>query len=173
MGRAGAEEPLIQPGPYLFDPRAHVLRPTGTARIAAMARRPWRGRTVAERKAEEDRSVIERLRAQGSELAAAFGLRFAAIEAERDGVNAHYGICYSDGRIRIRLRHAVTGRLLKESSLVDTLCHELAHLRHFDHSSRFRAFYQRVLEAARRSGYYRPGPAKDRPACQPSLFEIG
>ena len=63
----------------------------------------------------------------------------------RRGIVEHYGICYADGRIRIRLRHATTGRLLKESSLVDTLCHELAHLRHFDHSPRFRRFHEQVL----------------------------
>jgi hypothetical protein len=39
---------------------------------------------------------------------------------------------------------------------VDTLCHELAHLKHFDHGVRFQAFYRRMLEYARRQGIYRP-----------------
>ena len=72
----------------------------------------------------------------------------------------HYGICYRDGLIRIRLRHASTGKLLKESSLVDTLCHELAHLKVFDHSLRFRRFYLKILDEARERGWYKPGPAE-------------
>jgi hypothetical protein len=41
---------------------------------------------------------------------------------------------------------------------VNTLCHELAHLRHFNHGPRFRAFYFAILEYARSQGIYRPGP---------------
>lgn len=92
------------------------------------------------------------------QLSKRFRLRPHALHAERDGVNGHYGICYEDGVILIRLRHAKTGRLLKESSLVDTLCHELAHLRHFDHGPRFKRLYLKILDEARRRGYYRPGP---------------
>lgn len=102
--------------------------------------------------------MLDKLRAMGASLIAHFSLRPASIDAEADGIVRHYGICYADGRIRIRLRHATTGRLLKESSLVDTLCHELAHLKHFDHSLRFRGLYERVLAEARRRGWYRPGP---------------
>jgi hypothetical protein len=113
---------------------------------------------------------VARWRAGGGELAARFGLRFTAIEPERDDA-AHYGICYEDGEIRIRLRHAKTGRLLKESSLVDTLCHELAHLRHLDHGARFRSLYRRILAEARRHGYYRPGPEVAARPRQGSLFD--
>ncbi len=158
--------------PVLFAPTELRLRRTGTALIAELARMPGRDPTAAEKRRAEDRGTIDRLRAQACELAQAFDLRYASIDRERDGVNAHYGICYADGRIRIRLRHAVTGRMLKESSLVDTICHELAHLRHFDHSPRFRAFYVRILGAARARGYYRPGPDMDRAARQSSLFDF-
>lgn len=71
------------------------------------------------------------------------------------------GVCYSDGTIRIRLFHARTGRPLVYSSLVDTLCHELAHLRHFNHGRRFQALYRRILEHARRARIYQPGLAGD------------
>ena len=158
--------------PALFAPSELQLRRTGTALLAELARTPRRDPTAVEKRREEDRATIERLRGQATELAQAFGLRFARIDRERDGVHAHYGICYADGTIRIRLRHAVTGRTLKESSLVDTLCHELAHLRHFDHSPRFRAFYLRILSEARARGYYRPGPGAEPRATQIALFAL-
>jgi hypothetical protein len=106
----------------------------------------------------EARGLIERLNRDAAHIAARFGLRYLAIEAERPQVRSRYGVCYADGRIRIRLRHLATGRSLKYSSLVNTLCHELAHLRHFDHGPRFKAFYLRVLDFARAEGIYQPGP---------------
>ena len=95
------------------------------------------------------------------------------MQAERKGVTDWYGVCYEDGVIRIRLRNATTGRLLKESSLVDTLCHELAHLRHLDHGLRFRRLYQRILDKARELGIYQPGPVGESSPRQGTLFETG
>ena len=105
---------------------------------------------------EEQAQVLARLRCDASILAADFGLALRSIGAERPQVKRRYGICYEDGSIRIRLRHATTRRLLRYSALVDTLCHELAHLRHFDHGPRFHALYRRILDHARRRGIYRP-----------------
>lgn len=93
-------------------------------------------------------------------LCARFGLRYRVLEAERANVKRRYGVCFSDGTIRIRLRHASTGRALKYSSLVNTLCHELAHLQHFNHGPRFQALYARILACARRDGLYRPRQAE-------------
>jgi predicted metal-dependent hydrolase len=120
------------------------------------------------------RLLMESLNRDAERIAARFGLRYRAIEAERANVTSHYGICYSDGLIRIRLRHATTGRPLKYSSLVNTLCHELAHLRHFDHGLRFRAFYQRLLEYARSEGIYRPGRdrLRETPARTPTRARV-
>jgi hypothetical protein len=109
------------------------------------------------------REPLARLTRDAERICARFGLRYRVLEAERANVKARYGICYSDGTIKIRLRHATTGQPLKYSSLVNTLCHELAHLRHFDHSPRFQDFYARLLAWARREGIYRPGPER-RPA---------
>jgi len=100
-------------------------------------------------------------------LARRFGLRYRSITAERAGVRSRYGVCYADGAIKIRLRHATTGRPLKYSSLVNTLCHELAHLRHFNHGPRFRAFYFEILDHARAMGIYRPGEAQISAPAQP------
>jgi len=106
----------------------------------------------------EARELIDRLNRDAARIAERFALRYRAIEAERPNVKSRYGVCYADGRIRIRLRHAATGRSLKYSSLVNTLCHELAHLRHFNHGPLFKVFYLRLLEFARAEGIYRPGP---------------
>ena len=103
------------------------------------------------------RQLIERLNLDAERLVRRFGLRYRSITAERAGVRSRYGVCYADGAIKIRLRHATTGRALKYSSLVNTLCHELAHLRHFNHGPRFKAFYFEILDHARALGFYRPG----------------
>ena len=156
----------------LFAPPRFQARPSAVARLRALAKaaadRPWTPAT----RTDEDAATLERLRGMAVQLAAHFSLRYTAIDAEADGVVEHYGICYADGRIRIRLRHATTGKLLKASSLVDTLCHELSHLRHFDHSIRFRRLHQRVLDEARRRGWYEPGPAP-KPAPQRALLDVG
>ncbi len=100
---------------------------------------------------------MARLNRDAERIALRFQLRYQSIEPERPQVKRRYGICYSDGRIFIRLRHVSTGRPLRYSSLVNTLCHELAHLRHMNHGPRFKIFYLKVLEWARSEGIYRPG----------------
>ena len=102
------------------------------------------------------RVLVERLNLDAELLARGFGLRYRSIAAERAGVRSRYGVCYADGAIKIRLRHATTGRPLKYSSLVNTLCHELAHLKHFNHGARFKVFYLKILSYARSEGIYRP-----------------
>ncbi|MFQ5416316.1 MAG: M48 family metallopeptidase [Myxococcota bacterium] len=105
-------------------------------------------------------SLIVRLNGDAEQIANRFGLRYRSITAERAGVKRRYGVCYDDGAIKIRLRHAVSGEPLRYSSLVDTLCHELAHLRHFHHGPRFKAFYLELLAYARAQRIYRPTPRR-------------
>lgn len=115
--------------------------------------------------------LMERLNRDAVAIALRFGLRYRVIEAERPQVKRRYGVCYADGTIRIRLTHARTGEALRYSSLVATLCHELAHLRHFDHGPRFRAFNQAILEWARSKGIYRPrrpGAVRPPPPREPA-----
>ncbi|MCZ6463527.1 MAG: DUF45 domain-containing protein [Proteobacteria bacterium] len=109
---------------------------------------------------------MSRLERDARRIALQFGLRYRALEAERANVTSRYGVCYSDGTVRIRLRHVTTGKPLKYSSLVNTLCHELAHLRHFNHGPRFKAFYLQLLEWARAEGIYRPAPRGPQPAAR-------
>ncbi|MGH0036010.1 MAG: M48 family metallopeptidase [Myxococcota bacterium] len=111
--------------------------------------------------AGEKRELMARLNRDAARIAGRFGLRYRSIEAERANVKRRYGICYSDGSIKIRLRNVSTGRPLKYSSLVNTLCHELAHLRHFNHGPQFKALYLRLLEWSRQEGIYRPRARAD------------
>ena len=106
---------------------------------------------------QQDEIVVALLRRHAHRLSQSFDLPLRALYAEGPRVKRRYGICYADGTIKIRLRSVRNGELLRESSLVDTLCHELAHLRHFDHGARFERLYHRILEYARRHGVYRPG----------------
>lgn len=109
------------------------------------------------------RMLMGSLNRDAERIAARFGLRYKVIEPERANVVSRYGVCYSDGAIKIRLRHARTGLPLKYSSLVNTLCHELAHLRHFNHGPHFRSFYQELLAFARSVGIYRPAAKRAAP----------
>ncbi len=126
----------------------------------------------------EQRALLLHIRRDAHMLARDFELPLRSVDAERANVKSRYGICYEDGSIRIRVRHVRTRKLLKYSALIDTLCHELAHLRHFNHGDRFRIFYRQLLEFARAEGLYRPRagrgngratvqPASGRPSEQP------
>jgi predicted metal-dependent hydrolase len=109
--------------------------------------------TAADRR-EED-VLLRRLREDAQLLAQAFGLPFRRLDKTRRDARL-YGTCDVEGQIRIRLRSRTTGAFLRYSSLVATLCHELAHLRHFHHGPSFVRFYRELLEAARARGLYRP-----------------
>ena len=103
------------------------------------------------------RHLLLSLRRDAERIATHFGLHYKSIEAERANVQRRYGVCYEDGLIKIRLAHAVTGKPLKYSSLIDTLCHELAHLKHFNHGPEFKRFFLQLLRWARQQGIYQPG----------------
>ena len=103
------------------------------------------------------KELMARLERDAQRICVRFRLRYRVLEPERANVKSRYGICFSDGTIRIRLRHVTTGKPLKYSSLVSTLCHELAHLKHFNHGLRFRAYYAEILEWSRQQGIYQPG----------------
>ena len=100
---------------------------------------------------------MARLERDAQRICAHFRLRYRVLEPERANVKRRYGVCFSDGTIRIRLFHVTTRKALKYSSLVNTLCHELAHLRHFNHGPRFQDFNAEILEWARCQGIYKPG----------------
>jgi len=101
-------------------------------------------------------NTMERLQADAIVLAEACRLPPFKLLAERAHVRNRYGICFDDGTIKIRLYDLRSGKLLRYSSLIDTLCHELAHLRHMNHGIRFQNLYRRILEHARKLDIYQP-----------------
>jgi hypothetical protein len=117
------------------------------------------------------------LRHDASRIAERFGLPSFELDADRPDSHDRYGICFDDGRIRVRLVHARTGRPLRYSALIDTVVHELAHLRYLDHGPRWEALYRRMLEWCRRQGVYQPRqvsrPVEDRPAMNQQLSLLG
>ena len=124
-------------------------------RVPKLLRWGWRRLNRRTRK-----ELLGRLEVDALRICARFRLRYRVLEAERANVKRRYGVCYSDGTIRIRLRHATSGNALKYSSLVNTLCHELAHLKHFNHGQRFQTLYAEILGWARRENIYQPRQPK-------------
>ncbi|MDP3937893.1 MAG: DUF45 domain-containing protein [Deltaproteobacteria bacterium] len=120
-----------------------------------------------DRFSEEEREILERLDHHARLLAGRFGLPLAHLTRESGRVKRRYGSCDVNGVIRLRLHDRRNGAFLKYSSLIATLCHELAHLKHLNHGIRFRALYMQILEYARAAGIYRPraviSPGKDDP----------
>jgi len=103
-----------------------------------------------------EEEVMRRLHNDADRLVDHFKLPLMQLAKEGNRVKRRYGSCDSDGVIRIRLLNQRTGKLLKYSSMISTLCHELAHLRYMNHGARFVALYTRILEFARADGIYRP-----------------
>lgn len=64
-----------------------------------------------------------------------------------------YGDCSTDGHIRIQLRR--NGQRLLAYQVIDTLAHEMAHLRHNNHGPAWFKLHCQILSDLSRSGFYR------------------
>lgn len=114
--------------------------------------------------------LVERLNADARRVQERFGLPRFVLAADRPNATDRYGQCDDEGRIVVRLVHARTGKPLRYSALVDTVIHELAHLRYMNHGPRWEALYRRMLEWARVAGIYAPraiAPAAPAPEPPP------
>jgi len=117
------------------------------------------------------RELVERLRADAARVAGQFQLPPYELDADRPDAHDRYGVCFADGRIRVRLIHARTGRPLRYSALIDTVVHELAHLRHLNHGPRWEALYEKMLAWCRAQGIYTPQKRREPPA-QPTQLGL-
>lgn len=108
---------------------------------------------------QEEERLLQRLRDDCLPIAQAFGLCWASVKRTRADAKL-YGCCDIEGHIRIRLRSRSSGEFLRYSSLIATMCHELAHLKHMDHGPAFRDLNQRLLRWARAQGIYLPERAR-------------
>jgi hypothetical protein len=111
-------------------------------------------------------SLLDRLRGDAARVAQRFALPRYTLDADEDDAVDRFGICYEDGQILVRLVHARTGRPLRYSALIDTVVHELAHLRHLDHGPGWEALYERMLAWCRHEGIYAP-------AARPRASQLG
>lgn len=121
-----------------------------------------------------DAEVLRRLRADAARIGSPFGLRCASLRAARRDAKL-YGVCDDLGHIRIRLRAIESRRSLPYGALIDTLCHELAHLQHFDHSREFWNLYELLRARAEKLGLCRPRKNKQRsrqPCDQPFAQQL-
>lgn len=61
-----------------------------------------------------------------------------------------FGWCNKRGDIRIGLRCLKTGKLLEHGEIIDTVCHELAHLKFLDHKKQWKETYHKYCDYVRR-----------------------
>lgn len=115
--------------------------------------------------------LVGRLRTDAARVAEQFKLPPYELDADRTDAHERYGICYADGRIRVRLIHARTGRPLRYSALIDTVVHELAHLRHMNHGPRWEALYETMLAWCRTHGIYAPQQRRE-PTIKPTQLGL-
>lgn len=122
---------------------------------------------------ESYRALVERLRADAALVAERFKLPPYDLDADRPDAHDRYGVCFADGRIRVRLIHARTGRPLRYSALIDTVVHELAHLRYMDHGPLWEALYEKMLAWCRTQGIYAPQQRREPPVKPTQLGLFG
>jgi hypothetical protein len=115
----------------------------------------------------QDEQLLQRLRADCIPIANAFGLCWTSLRRTRSDAKL-YGCCDSEGNIRIRLRSRRTGEFLSYSSLIATVCHELAHLRFMDHGPEFQQLSRAILRWARQQQIYAPAPSARASASGPA-----
>lgn len=100
--------------------------------------------------------LLSKIRKDARRIAKRFKLKYLDITTEHPNVRSRYGSCDEDRIIRLRLYNLKSGRFLKYPFIVHTLCHEMAHLKHMNHSRDFKDLNQEILLWARKVGIYSP-----------------
>ena len=103
-----------------------------------------------------ENQLLARIRRDAKRISKRFKLRYLDVTTEPPDVRDRYGSCDGERVIRIRLHKLKDGRFMKYWNLINTLCHEMAHLRHMDHSKHFKELNQQILAWARTTRIYDP-----------------
>jgi predicted metal-dependent hydrolase len=101
---------------------------------------------------KEDAAVFDFVQATLRIYADRFDIRLRGV-ARTKPTNSLFGSCYPNGKIVMTVRWK-SGKPLHAYSLVDTMAHELAHLRYFSHSQRWAELYSRIFFVMVRDGVY-------------------
>lgn len=99
--------------------------------------------------------LLAQIRKDGRKIAKRFKLKYLEITTERPRAT-RFGSCDSTKTIRIRLHKRREGGFLTYPHLIHTLCHEMAHLKHMDHSKNFKYLNSEILSWAKDKGIYNP-----------------
>jgi predicted metal-dependent hydrolase len=107
-------------------------------------------------KAMSENQLLARIRRDARRIAKRFNLKYLDVITEPPEVRDRYGSCDGDRVIRIRLHKLRDGRFMKYWNLVNTLCHEMAHLKYMNHGKDFKQLYFDILSWARDRQIYVP-----------------
>ncbi len=79
--------------------------------------------------------------------------KLPSFELNFDHTLYHHGECYATRKINIRLTSRDMKRLLSNKTVIDTLCHELAHLLEMNHGPHHKRLLIAMLIWLERNGY--------------------
>ena len=103
-----------------------------------------------------ENQLLVKIRRDAQRIAKRFRLKYLDITTEPEHIRDRFGSCDEDRIIRIRLHNLQNGRFLKYWNLVNTLCHEMAHLKFMDHGKNFKNLNRSILVWARERRIYNP-----------------
>ena len=103
-----------------------------------------------------ENQLLARIRRDARRISKRFKLEYLDVITEPDEVRDRYGSCDADRVIRIRLHKLRDGRFMRYWNLVNTLCHEMAHLKYMNHGKNFKELNKRILAWARVARIYVP-----------------
>jgi predicted metal-dependent hydrolase len=103
-----------------------------------------------------ENQLLARIRRDARRIAKRFRLRYLDVTTEPLDCRDRYGSCDGDRVIRIRLHKLKDGRFMKYWNLINTLCHEMAHLKHMNHGKDFKELNRSILAWAKNSRIYTP-----------------
>lgn len=103
-----------------------------------------------------ENKLLAKIRRDARRISKRFKLKYLDVTTEPPDVRDRFGSCDEDKIIRIRLYRLRDGKFFKYWNLINTLCHELAHLRHMNHRKDFKELNKTILTWARAQRIYVP-----------------